>query len=71
MITFMAQPHKGERTLIASRPPQAVYEEIRRRAYDAGISMSQFVADVLCREVDRDDLVRELHRRPQQGRLAM
>lgn len=56
----MAQPHKGSRTLIASRPVQPVYEAIRDLAAAQGLSISQYVADVLARHVGRSDLVREL-----------
>ena len=58
----MAQPHKGNRTLIAARPAQDVYEEVRRRAAALGISISQYASDVLAEHIGRPDLVRELNR---------
>ena len=55
----MAQPHKGERVLIAARPPLAVYDAVRQRAADHGTSISQYVSDVLAAHIGRADLVRE------------
>ena len=55
----MAQPHKGDRVLIAARPPQAVYDAVRQIAADRGVSISQYVSDVLAAHVGRADLVRE------------
>ena len=55
----MAQPHKGDRVLVASRPPAAVYEELRSRAAREHLSLSQYVADVLAEHVGRRDLVRD------------
>jgi hypothetical protein len=37
-----------------------VYDEIKRRAADRGLSISQYAADVLAQHVGRSDLVREL-----------
>lgn len=37
-----------------------VYDEVRRRATDLGIPLSQYAADVLAQHVGRNDLVREL-----------
>jgi len=54
----MAQPHKGDRVLIAARPPQAVYGAVRQRAAEHGMSISQYVSDVLAAHVGRADLVR-------------
>lgn len=63
----MAQPHKGNRTLIAARPAQDVYEEVRRRAAALGISISQYASDVLAEHIGRPDLVRELNRDREEG----
>lgn len=63
----MAQPHKGARALIAARPAQPVYEEIRRRAADLGISISQYASDVLAAHIGRPDLVRELDKERSEG----
>lgn len=43
----MAQPHKGQRLLIASRPPQRVAEVIQARAAECDVSVSEYVAAVL------------------------
>ncbi len=67
----MAQPHKGDRVLLASRPPKSVYEEIRDRATARGISISQYAADVLAQHVGRPDLVAELGREKEGLPLAM
>jgi len=56
----MAQPHKGDRAQIMCRPRLPVYEEIRRRAAESGLSMSQYVADLLATHVGMPELVREL-----------
>lgn len=55
----MAQPHKGDRVLLACRPPAVVYDDVRRRAAARGLSISQYVADLLAEHVGRPDLVRE------------
>lgn len=53
----MAQPHKGERRLVASRVPEDVYEELIGLANEAGTSVSQFIADRMAIHVGRPDLV--------------
>ena len=70
-VVCMAQPHKGERVLVAARPPQAVYDVVRQRATQRGISISQYVADLLAIHVGRPDLVRELGRVEEVLTLAM
>lgn len=67
----MAQPHKGPRKLIMCRPAEEVYEEAKAEAAQRGISLSQLVADVLAYRYDREDLVRELDKRPEVLPLAM
>lgn len=59
----MAQPHKGDRVLIGVRPTLPVYNEVRRRAAELGMSMSQYAADVLAEHVGRPDQVRDLNDR--------
>jgi predicted DNA binding CopG/RHH family protein len=56
----MAAPHKGDRELIGARPLRPVYEAVKNNAADRGISISQYVADVLAVHVGRPDLVRAL-----------
>ncbi len=56
----MAQPHKGDREMIASRIPRSVYEIIRTAAAERDISMSQYVADVMCEHTGHGELVRDL-----------
>ena len=53
----MAQPHKGDRELTQSRLARPVYDEVKKRAHDQGISISQYIADVMALHVDRPDLV--------------
>ncbi|TXH18580.1 MAG: toxin-antitoxin system [Mycobacterium sp.] len=67
----MAQPHKGERTLIASRAPQPVFDAVAKAAAEHGISISAYVADVLAVHVGRPDLVRDLGHRTEELPLAM
>ena len=56
----MAQPHKGPRAQIKARVTEAVYNEIRARAADRGVPMSQYLADVMAVFLDMPDEVREL-----------
>jgi hypothetical protein len=45
---------------------QEVFEEVRRLAEAQGMSMSQYVADVMALHVGRPDLVLELGRKQQE-----
>lgn len=56
----MAQPHKGNRHLVQSRIPDPAYAEIKLRAAEAGLSVSQYVADLMCLCVGKPDQVRAL-----------
>ncbi len=56
----MAQPHKGDRELIASRVPRAVYDAIRLAAAERHLTISQYVADVMATHTGHEELVREL-----------
>lgn len=56
----MAQPNKGDRVLLQTRPLRPVWEAVHTRAAIAGVSVSQYVADVLAMHVGRDDLVRDV-----------
>lgn len=53
----MAQPHKGDRELTQSRLARDVYNEVKQRAGDKGVSISQYIADVMAMHVGRPDLV--------------
>ena len=52
----MAQPHKGQRRLIARRPPQRVAEVIQARAAECDVSVSEYVASVLAAHVGLPDV---------------
>lgn len=58
----MGQPHKGDRILLQSpRPtPVELCEAVHARAGMLGLSISQYLADVLAIRVGRPDLVRDL-----------
>lgn len=56
----MGQPHKGDRVLLQARPPREVWDAVHIAASEAGLSVSQYVADLLAQHVGRPDLVREL-----------
>ncbi|NKR30131.1 toxin-antitoxin system [Rhodococcus hoagii] len=57
----MAAPHKGPRTRVVSRVPDAVYAELERRRIAAGVSsVSQYVSDLLASTTGYRELVREL-----------
>lgn len=76
--TYMAQPHKGPRRLTQARIPERAFAEVHRRASDAGVSISQYIADVMCLHVGMADEARELAAEPslisrhdaKEGRLA-
>jgi hypothetical protein len=59
----IGRPSKGDRAEIMCRAALPVYQELRRRASDLGLPLSQYVADVLAQHVGRDDLVLELTQR--------
>lgn len=56
----MAQPHKGDRVVTVTRLAKPVWDEVQAAAANQGISISQFVADVVAAHMGRDDLVRDL-----------
>jgi hypothetical protein len=56
----MAQPHKGPRQQIMARPTDKVYYGIRKAAEEHGMSISQYVADVLALHLGMEEEVREL-----------
>jgi hypothetical protein len=51
---------KGDRAQIMARPHRIVYDIVKREAAELGISMGQYVADVLAHYVGHPELVREL-----------
>lgn len=57
----MGQPHKGDRILLQARPPREVWYAVHNAASEAGMSVSQYVSDLLALHVGRPDLARELH----------
>ncbi len=56
----MAQPHKGDRDLVAARLPRPVFLALKEAAAQRGMPMSQYVGDVMAVHFGRSDLVREL-----------
>lgn len=56
----MAQPHKGERVVTVTRLARPVWSDVQQAATDRGMSISQYIADVLAAHVGRADLVRDL-----------
>lgn len=60
----MAQPHKGDRLLLqTTQSPPPVCGAVQGLAAAAGLSVSQYLADVLALHVGRPDLVRDLGKR--------
>ncbi len=60
MVCPMAQPHKGDRVVTITRLAHPVHDVVRNAAAERGVSISQYVADVMAAHVGRDDLVRQL-----------
>ncbi|MEV0344031.1 toxin-antitoxin system [Nocardia sp. NPDC050713] len=56
----MAQRPKGKRAQVGPRLALEVFEEVQKRAAANGMSISQYVADVMAIHVGRRDLVLEL-----------
>ena len=56
----MAQPHKGPRKLVGARFAHPVHARVEKLAAAAGMSVSQYVADVMALHVGLDHEVREL-----------
>ncbi len=67
----MAQPHKGDRAQIMTRPPRMVYEIVKQRAAELGFPMGQYVADLLAEHVGHPELVLALHKSREELPLAM
>ncbi len=58
----MPAPHKGDRLAHTIRPPREVSDALRAEAVAHGLSLSQYVADLLAIHVGRPDLARDLGR---------
>lgn len=69
-VWHMPAPHKGDRLAHTIRPPRAVSDALRDEAASHGLSLSQYVADLLAIHVGRPDLARDLGR-PEEGRLPL
>ena len=61
MPSLFASPRRN--LLLQTRPPRPVWEAVHTRATAAGLSASQYLADLLALHVGRTDLVRELDER--------
>lgn len=53
----MGQPHKGDRAYIATRPPKRVADALRVRADERGMSVSEYVAALVAKDVGLPDAV--------------
>lgn len=67
----MPAPHKGDRLAHTIRPPRAVSDALRAEADLHGLSLSQYVADLLAIHIGRPDLARDLGREHEGLPLAM
>jgi predicted DNA-binding ribbon-helix-helix protein len=56
----MAQPFKGDRVVTVTRLARPVWADVQQAATERGMSISQYIADVLAAHVGRADLVRDL-----------
>jgi len=56
----MAQPNKGDRVVTVTRLARPVWSDVHKAASERGMSISQYIADVLAAHIGRDDLVRDL-----------
>lgn len=56
----MAQPHRGDRELIASRVPRVLYDELKIAAAERNLTMSDYVSDVMAAHMGHPELVRNL-----------
>lgn len=57
----MAQPHKGDRKLVGTRLPATVHERVVELAAEAGLPVSQFIADFVALKLGLVDEIRELN----------
>ncbi len=56
----MGQPHKGSRRLTQTRIPESTYAKVKHQADELGVSVSQYVADLVCFSMNDTQLMREL-----------
>jgi len=59
-LTAMPRQRKGDRVELLTRPERIVSDKIKQKAGARGISVSQYVADLLAAHVGHPELVREL-----------
>ena len=52
----MPRASKGDRDIMVTRPARAVGNEVRRRAEETGLSISEYIARVLALECGLPDL---------------
>jgi len=52
----MPRASKGDRDIMVARMPREVGDAVRRQAADAGVTLSDYIAALLAREVGRSDL---------------
>lgn len=45
------RPHKGDRDVMVTRPPRDTANQIRERAMAAGVSISEYIAAALTRDL--------------------
>lgn len=67
----MPQPHRGDRAPVLSRPPRAVRDAVKAAADAHGVSVSDYVAIVLAKEVGMADLAPSLPGPSAQGSLPI
>jgi hypothetical protein len=59
-VRNMPRPRKGDRVELLTRPERLVSEKIKQQAAARGMSVSQYVADLLAIQAGHPELVREL-----------
>ncbi len=60
LLNGMPAQHKGDRLAHTIRPPREVSDALRAEATSQGLSLSQYVADLMAIHVGRPDLARAL-----------
>lgn len=61
-LRSMPRPRKGDRVELLTRPERLVSEKIKQQAAARGMSVSQYVADLLAIQAGHPELVRELNK---------
>lgn len=59
----MPRPTKGDRDIMVTRPPRAVGDRVRQLSSESGLSISEWIAATLAREVGLPDLAPLPHER--------